>query len=633
MRILPVLLFGAAMFASESAPAQGVLYRGPGELESSKRVAPGTEWPPARRGPDHSIPEGPNLYVWEFWWEFNSTGLLADIRAKHRAEGAMRSPSEWARVAPELSSFWDQVVPELHRALGAEQPADFTASALIALAKIGQQPDSKKLEPFFLGYLNDKRGGVAESAVIALGILGQDTSVKPIVELLMNSATGHRITGTTSVPGRLRSFAAMSLGLIGSRTGGKGTRLWIYDSLLATFLADASNSRDLGVACLLAIGQVPLESKVACGKQVDQLMSILGTPSIAGDVRCHAASSAAKLLGGLADAAATDAALATLVDMFTAKLEGRGGDYYEHLSNMVVRRSCVLAMGELVDLSGSSVDRAARSILLAAEKDQTDTHVRSFCLIAMGQIASRRVGEGQTGAQAQLLEGLALTATEGRHIMREWAGVGLGIALHGMGEAAPASALEMLGKKLVADRGPWIAGQAVAAGLSGHDDFQKILQAKFETFHNEMALGYLALGMGMLGGSDAQAALAKGFGEATGRPVLQMHLATAIALDPMESSLGALLEVLEVAESDSLRAALAIAIGSMDDRRALAPLLELATSDTLDGAIRASAVQALGILGSQSNLSWHAPLTTGFNYRETTASLTSTEEVGLFRYL
>ena len=254
--------------AGPPAPAPGAPVR-PGGLV---RPAPGTA--NMRSHNTGRGDTGADLTLWSFWWEFNREPYL-DLRTAIHDVGPTRDSEGWffgrntplhARdsLGPTDQQIRQTVVPALLTALEEEKNNDIVTGCLIALAKIGDdfrtESGESEFEKILLDRLDDPVQEISETAAVALGILANDSSVPILASLLKDDEQGRKLVNAPEVNYRTRAFAAYGLALIGALTGDEAVRNEIVGHLRQELEADRTKSFDLGTACVIGLGLVPLET-------------------------------------------------------------------------------------------------------------------------------------------------------------------------------------------------------------------------------------------------------------------------------------------------------------------------------------------------------------------------------------
>src|SRR5688572_12887686 len=175
-----------ALLASHAA-AHGGVYRGPGSA-----VPPGgSPTGPTTPGPGAAPSTGggsSDALSWSLWWSFQRASYLELCAALARGNPTTgsasfylgRGQSETPSARPSLALLSERVVPALLASL-QERNQDVQTAALIALARIGVEPAAtpgtqaaRSLVDVFRAHLASDRQEVAETAALAIGILGSD---------------------------------------------------------------------------------------------------------------------------------------------------------------------------------------------------------------------------------------------------------------------------------------------------------------------------------------------------------------------------------------------------------------------------------------------------------------------------
>ncbi|MCA9323202.1 MAG: HEAT repeat domain-containing protein, partial [Planctomycetes bacterium] len=203
--------------------------------------------------------------TWATWWFFNSDRFLnlkATVRRQRRDTDTgdlfMGQGASDQIVAIPAKKVRDLVNPALE---AATRDANFSvrASAAIALGKTGYV---ENFGPIFSA-LHDSDYRVRESACLGLGILGDPAAVPHLIEIMNDSETGRRTVGlgNEDIEVRTRAFAALALGLIGTRTDISNTQ--VVPALLSALKSRGSiPHRDLAVAPAVALGLIGSKASI-----------------------------------------------------------------------------------------------------------------------------------------------------------------------------------------------------------------------------------------------------------------------------------------------------------------------------------------------------------------------------------
>ena len=265
--------------ASVEAHAHGGTYRGPGSTTApSAPTGPSsgpTGIPSPTGGPGGAGPAtggasdaAGDLTAWQQWWSLNRDPYLA-LKAALAEDGTQSGADVFfqggTRPSADLPTpvlVRERVVPVLLSLLEKERGPDIVTAVLLALGKIGSA-GGDGLGRAITTHLSSSNQEIAETAALALGVLGDPASAATLVDVLSDTERGRKLVGREQVPLRTRAFAAYSLGLLGREVRNPDVRRYVVHHLIAALSADATPSADVGVACVLALGIVPLDVVVA----------------------------------------------------------------------------------------------------------------------------------------------------------------------------------------------------------------------------------------------------------------------------------------------------------------------------------------------------------------------------------
>jgi HEAT repeat protein len=565
------------------------------------------------------------------WWAFRRDPFI-DLRAAVHSGGAAtlggrfglgrgeRAPAS-DLLRPSELDLRDRVVPALLAALRSEPSRDLRSACLVALARIGADVAGRDLRSPIAAALADDDQEVAETAALALGLLGDDRAVPDLAHLLADDEVGRRAVGERAVPVRTRAFAAYGLGLAAQASRREDVRRFAVSRLASVLERERFAGRDVPVACVLALGLVPLgEEGAAPPTQTDGalpasasrsaqarfLLRLLADPERADLVRAQVPGALAQLLIGI-EAVPHGASLkAEVASELLAVLSPRSGARAE------LRQACAAALGLLGDGDLDEVDVRIRATLVRTAREGGVLE-RSLALVSLAEVAVR-VGAGPTplaaltDVRAELLGRLA----GGTSLSRPWAGLGLalverGAALHGRGPSADV-ALALREALRAAASPEEAAAHALALGLIGDTRAVDAVLERFEGASDDVLKGHAAIALGLLGDPRSAEVLRGVLAASRYRPELLRGTAVALALVGDKSAVPLLMEALRGASSLSAQAALAGALGTIGDARAVAPLLELLADEEVTARARAFAAAALGRVGDRRPLPWNVDL-------------------------
>ena len=662
------------LLLSPTALGHGGTYRGPGDIVPPGGLgggpgggsAPPTPPSPGQPGPGPNKP-GPGVTPgqgpvgvgpgpgpaatadvqledhdqWSYWWEFNKHSYLnlrerlADARVRTGSEGWYLGRNTRAqttdRVSVREADRRQVVVPALLRTLAAEDHNDIVTGCLLSLAKIGDgagEDGSSAILEVTLPYLADPNQEIAETAALALGILGHGAAAEPLLALLADDDTGRELVGGGTVDRRTRAFAAYALGLLASQSATPAVRDQVHEGLMAALEDDRVRTRDLPVAALQAMSLYQLdlleaEQGPSLTGHLEFLLTFVTRDEVSPLVRAHVPTALARAWrarGRELGEAWRQRLLVAVLEL----AEGRRTDAH-------LRRSAVLALGELADRDGDELDARTRRFLLRDLPKLGDRQARRFGLIAMAQVAARR-GTDDAGLD-ELRSELLRQMSRGKSGMREWAALSLGLFGHLAPEEFGDDLERALGAALEAQRGPKIGAYAVAAGLVDAEALVPAMLEKLDDLTDDDARGYLALGLGMIGDPATIVRLENLVADATYRSGLLRQAAIGLGMAGGRESARLLVDSLDRSTALSAQAAIAGALGIVGDRTSLVPLVGILEDEDRPDLARGLAAAALGNVCDARLLPWNEPITRDINYRAATETLTGQGGKGILDIL
>lgn len=685
--LLPVLALGiGAMALHDISRAHGGSYRGPGDTVPPGGggggggggtgptpvgpSGPGTGVPgggagagpggvPTGGGPGRGggaatggMGGGPDATTWEFWWGFNKEQYL-NLKA-HVHDGGLVSGSDdhfgggtKARdtLRPSEETIRTKIVPALRDVLATERANDIVSGALVALAKTGDvraEDGSSEIEPVIARFLADPSQEIAETAVIALGILESEASIPLLQELLLDTRTGRGRIDSSEVPYRTRAFATYALGLIGARAGDDAMRRRVVAILVDVLTREGSNMRDVHVAAVDAIGLVPIdvdpgESPDGAGDptasrqaQIRFLRRMMRDTSLNDVVRAHVPTALARLLtavpAGIREGVAED----LMVPLGTHAKDSDS-----------IRQSCVLALGVIGDCDADAVDIKIRETV-ARMAIEGDVQSRNFTCIAFGQIGGR-TGPGQDAeiGRREAREFLIGQLAKGKNAMRPWAGIGIGVMENALtragvtGGSASGTAKGVVRKALDDSTSPnHVGAYSIALGIAGDEEARVLLREKFAATSDPSARGFVAVALGLVDARESIPTIQAVVRDAKYKPDLLKSSAIGLGLLGDKELVPELCRMLGEAQGLSSQAAIASALGFIGDSRSVDPLVEmLKRKQGLTDAARGFAAVALGIVADKEPLPWNAKISTDMNYRASTSTLAGEGGTGVLDIL
>ncbi len=640
--------------------------------------APGTG-PAAPNGPTtqgSGTDAGPDLSVWQFWWGFNKEPYL-NLRAAVQSGGVLTGSDDFFigrgeqgtakdTLRPSEEVIRGQVVPALKQILKEERNNNILTGAMVALAKIGDDPKAEsgksEMAAEFIRFLGDPTQEVAETAALCLGILGTESpdNIAILIGILeddsskVNEAIAKIGTDLPKVSGKFnfrnRAFAAYGLGLIGARAADDGNKATIANALAT--VADGSAKKvgnyDVSVACLVAMGLVPMQiDEAAMGTPVDAKKGFLKPTALKNRldqvawlmsyyqddqntflVRAHAPRAVANLLGGMPTGKEQAWVRETIATRFMGDMDKLSKAENE------IKQSCILALGQIGDCDDDALDIELRKQLFEVKEELSDQMTRNFAAIALGQIGGRP-GPGAAplfglegkkkdeNVRVYLLDGLE----KGKGVYRSWAGLSIGVLERALLDAKQPTSSEMKfavrGALKDAKQPLEIGAFAISTGIMQDQDAKEILREKFTNTSEDEARGYVAVALGLVNDREAIASIQEIIKKAKYRPDLLKSAAIGLGLMGDKTIVEYLVTMLSESTGLSSQAAISSALGFIGDKRSIDPLIKLMQDKQKTDTARGFAAAAMGIVADKEMLPWNTKISVNINYRANTPTLTS----------
>jgi HEAT repeat protein len=477
------------------------------------------------------------------------------------------------------------------------------------------QPDFAAVAREFLKSANQS---VAEKAVLALGIRGEDRFLPWLASILADSPEGRMLVGRSLVGERMRAFAAYGLGLLGERTKDPATRIGVYDALLGALPVERD---EVQAACLLALGLTPMPTGEAfvegsekfTGKtRVDQVLAVLSffedesQPFVA---RCLAPNALARLVDGAPETVRGRVAYALLVASGPLTHEMRE-----------VQNAAVIALGQIGRSGLDPIDQEIRQHLEAiAFKSSADRSTRYLASIALAEVASRRGSGDEPFAGLGPTRKLFLRNLQrSRGETLAWTALALGILEEdagARGEAASPDSGKALRSALEKARSAEVAGAlAIALGMVHDPDAADLLHERMLETGDTYMRGYAALALGMIGATSAIEPIRQVLAASTHQSFLVENAAIALALLGDQETGSRMYGVLEGASNPLVQASVASAMGWVRDPRPLGRLSELLGDARRNDSARAWTAVAIGRICDEDRWPWVGRLSVNVLY-------------------
>ena len=555
---------------------------------------------------------------WRVWWTLNHDRFV-DVAAQAPTAASDSLLKDRTAVPAQVrADAYERLMPIVRRVIEQEKNEILLGRALIAFAKLGEDPrvpNSREAYKTILGFVGHEKMKVAESAAVALGILGHDDAVMALSQF----ATIAPNTQSDGVRAdRVRSFAIYGLGLVARDAQREDVRRVAASRLCAIFSAERGLSVDVKFACLQALSLVPLASDTqammlpggsadipSAGRaaEIEWVLRVIDSGTEATSVRGQAATSAARLCS---DQPEGSRLRARVVERLVDALAISSRDA------LPLRQNAALALGQLGDSDVDEQDIGIREVLSDALLSNSDQATRYFAMMSLAQVASRPGGNDQDqerlAAAEAVLTLLRKRTIAGNEAERAWAVLSLGVLEYRLRQAGEASSTESrtaLASLLDSTRSPEVAGAAcLALGLCGAVEAKDELVAQLKGGDANVR-GFAALALGMIGAKDTAPVLQKIMERADGAPELYIPVSEALAMLGAPAA-DSLVKALVSGLSLEAQMSACVALGRTGGGRAVQPLSDMLGDSTGTTWVRAVAVEALGSIGDHGATRWNA---------------------------
>ncbi len=605
------------------------------------------------------MPSGPVQAEWEPWWAFNRDPFLNLKAVIHRGGLVLGSDNYFLghapvdlvrdRLRPSEAVIRKQIVPALLEVLEGERDNDLITGAQVALAKIGEAGAGGKysgeISLKLLSFLPSANQEIAETAAVSLGILADPGSLGVLRDLLYDTEQGRKLVGAHEVHWRTRAFAAYGLGLIGFRSTDPVVRRHAVRNLTEALEGPVRRlpTPDVAVACLTALGLVPLSEDPDClmlpeerlsashcrRGQLRWLIDYSHSPKLNYKVSAHIPTALARLAVGANPSLG-------LRKQILAELRARAT---QRDVQSEMRVSAIQALGVVGTSSASAEDREVRATLMTLARESREPHTRTLALIALAQVGGRYLGvepedlERLNEVRSFLVHGFS----EGRSSDRPWAAIALALLERDVldsGLVQSDEVAELLRKAFEKTKTPRDIGSlAIALGVMRDSESAAALITKLEEVSDDRARGYVCIGLGLMDARESVDALRDLLESSRYRPLLLREAAISLGLLGDKDVVADLVDQLHLATSLTAQSSIASALGTIGDARSIEPLLEMLGDQELNVRARAFAAVALGIVADKEPLPWNAKIAVGVNFYANTPTLTDGQGAGILDIL
>lgn len=542
---------------------------------------------------------------WTLWWDLNRWQYFpsrADVlqRKSEKLTGKDAGETMLRAFEARRNLLTKSVaLPYLWRVLSpvSKAPEEVQAAALIALARVAQNPEA--IDLVLHHALNPRNSQlIRESATIALGHFRRSSDAARFdstrLDLLRIQLL--KIIDDLHIQERPRAFAALSLGLLGDQPFGRGMN--VSGRLVTRELWERlSNDRagyEVSVAMLTAIGMQPAEgvpegvrdglAQIALGKR-------LGGRRWSSVERSHSLTARVKL-GGKDWPAVLSRILGSRHVTSEVRRAGfiamTGGiPQLEAAGRFPTYEAWQAGMRRAKDPLTRGLGYIALARLLAAEMDDPDSDERLTA---------------RTDATQQLMQ----RASSGDVTLRGFGAVALGIAARSAGSKSIAQttfrtkALALLSEQLRRGKGDdeLTAAYAVGLGLIGDDSsIEQLAEILRDRARSPSLRGRCAVSLAQIGVRSPRVMVALQAALMDRRDsALRAEAALALSFLAEGNEAGMLVRDLEKARSQYSLAQTALALGRMGQLSAVKAMLGAARNTAHNDEPRALAVAAMGLI-------------------------------------
>jgi HEAT repeat protein len=445
---------------------------------------------------------------------------------------------------------------------------DVRGAAALALGRAGSKVKDLSVPPLEK-LTGDKHWVPAESALLALGMLGSKTSVPLLTGILEKANAKHR----------MRAHAAVALGLIGEKSSSR---------TMMDILNRPKVHAQVKAACMMGLA---LMKEEAAGLTLLAIMNNRGEKE---DLRAMAATALGKL--GLPEVK-RGRKKANVVEALVKILSSQKKDKKLKLSAIMA----VSALGP----SGNITSEKLVDVLGKIYTRQRNADVRSFILLGIAELA--RKGKAQENARRLF-----------RNVLRGESNQSLlAFACLAAGLSEDRESIKYLRNIFQKNSNPSLrSAAAVGLGLLKDVDSTKLLMDTVTGKGAPELKGYCCIAVGLMGAKENKEALPQLREILAGGSVPELRAAAAMALTLLGESNAVETLVKVVQDGNSyLRMSIIMAIGYFRDMSSVKPLIDLFNSENaMNDEIRAIILTAMGYIAEEAEQPILKKLATHYNY-------------------
>ena len=506
--------------------------------------------------------------TWSWWWAFNGETFAAtrfiEVAATTAADDIVAEVADARASRRDAARLTGRAAAELARRFVGDRNAEIRARALLALGRSGDRSFTNALRRG----TTDEHPDVRAAAALALGLLGGEAACEELQRLL-DPAAPQADGARRSTDPKTRAHACLALGI----AAGASIEAGIDAAAPLARLGDLAQGRDAtsGFAALATLG-LGLSGEASLAPLLLRLAS-----SDPGTDRSAAALWSLGRVGGRS-------ALPVLVGATGSAFAGD-------------RRAAVLAL----ERAATHADAFVVEALAARATDDRDAATRRYALLALGALGGAR-------AEAVLVGALDRGGDDAAHAALA---IGRGVRNDVLPRRAAERLVTGLGRESnCTHRGAY----AMALGLARHPNAREALVTIVRGDDHAHLRAEAAEALGYLGDPAGERDLLEALIQDR-TPELRAAAARALVLLGRPASLERLNGILAAADGSLiLGGSLARAFGGAGDRRTLAVLESMLTSESTPAPQRIWAATALGLLTDSGPVSRAAVLLAGIDY-------------------
>ncbi|MCH2100672.1 MAG: HEAT repeat domain-containing protein [Planctomycetes bacterium] len=543
---------------------------------------------------------------WQRWWALERERFI-DLRQVAR-RGADQAETEivggaWAsRVedtnAPTRAQKEYLIHPGLMRLKEEVRDLDVQSEALIALGRVSMLEESSV--QMLREYLCAPSQDLVQSAVLSLGLLGDEITWSPLRSLMTDDANGRWLTESQAgVPTTTRVWAALATG-IGISQWEESARAQATAALLKV-AQEATSHPELQSAAVIALGMTP---PTEGSKVFDSLLGMMTDKSLNQSVRAVVPTAFARSAEG--NAARTQIAREELLRQLTSR------------NAATVRQGAIRALALVPETDLEAEPLAVAALTKLARKARTPEE-RHFAALSLAETAAQTKNIKQIEKIAgELVKQLKDRSSE----HAGWAALALGVIGYEQplwGGTSKVRAERALLKHLVDGNAEEMRGAcAIAMGLIGQTSAAPALMEILEDDGRPSLRGHAAVALGLIGHQDAETGLLQQLASSAHRPALLEQTTIGLALLGSDELHGRLLCMLAPTEgplpTQAEVAAASRGIALIGNARTAPFLISAMDDDKLTHKSRAFAARALGYLADADSTPWQLRMTRGLHH-------------------